>query len=110
MSDKITELMTYAAMRGDPKLMSLLAGAMGDIEVSENPKRLARASRAAASVGIVISGIAKFFNYIAISTTEYLPSKALELLDVGRYLARTPSMGKSKNELESTQGEGEREK
>ena len=51
MSNKITELMTYAAMKGDPKLMGLLAEAMGEIEASDNPKQLAKASRSVAIVG-----------------------------------------------------------
>ena len=65
MSDKITELMTYAAMKGDPKLIGLLAGAMGEIEVSENPKQLARASRIVATAGLAISPAMMVINNMA---------------------------------------------
>ena len=65
MSDNITELMTYAAMKGDPKLMGLLSGAMGEIEVSENPKQLAKASRIVASSGMALAGIGMVFNNMA---------------------------------------------
>ena len=65
MSDKITELMTYAAMKGDPKLMGLLAGAMGEIEVSDNPKQLAKALRIVATVGFAISPTMMVINNMA---------------------------------------------
>lgn len=65
MTDKITELMTYTAMKGDAKLMSLLAGAMGEIEVSENPKQIARSARIVATVGFAISPTMMVINSMA---------------------------------------------
>lgn len=50
MSNKIAELMVYAAWSGDPKLAELIAAAMREIETSERPAHAAKMSRIAAGV------------------------------------------------------------
>jgi hypothetical protein len=55
MIDKTVELMTYATKLGDARLMGLIAQSMGEIEVSDNPAKTAKASRIAALGGMAIT-------------------------------------------------------